>query len=199
MTNLRLAALLVVPLLLTGCSDDEDRPTPEPDPTPAVTGTADGPAYRWNEEPSPVVLRMPDGDVELTPYTSCWSGPPDDEGVAAARCADGMMPATEELETVAGEIVPFWFGRPGWTFTATFTDLTPCGPSWRSKVTHDGPQGFDLGPVGHAGRHRVDLFGRGPEGDVSVSFVWRMPKGPDPKVLTIRRCAASAPTADQRR
>lgn len=194
MANLRVAVLLVVvPLLIaTGCSDDEDDAKPEPNSSPTASTTGTAPGYTWSDEPSPVVLRMPDGDITLSPYTSCWSGPPEADGTAAAACIDGMPPDLDDLETVEGEIVPFWFGRPGWRFTASFTELIPCGGTWRAKASPDGPQEFDLDPLGNAGRYRIDLFGRGPEGDVSTSFIWEMPKGPYPTKVSLPRCAMSS-------
>jgi hypothetical protein len=157
-----------------------------PGPVPTTSSTNDGepgsaapePTYTWSDEPSPVVLRLADGDVELQPWTYCWSGPPRADGSSSGVCVDGAPRKTSELDQV-GRVgsVDFWFGMPGWDFEATFSELgVDCPRRHTVEASATGDHTFRLDPAGPAGRYQVDLFGRGDGGDVITSFVWTTPK-----------------------
>ncbi len=160
-------------------SDNDDDPTPragETDP-PAIEGAPTGrpePTYEHNNKPSPIVLLLDDRDVELDPWTYCWSGPEGGDGVASGMCADGMPGSPANMEDVgdAGQ-VDFWFGMPDWEFEVTFRELgTDCPRSHTVDAVSTGDQTFRIEPTGPAGRYQVDIFGRGNGGDVITSFVW---------------------------
>jgi hypothetical protein len=136
------------------------------------------PTYTWSDKPSPVVLRLADRDVELQPWTYCWTGPPSSEGTSSGVCVDGMPANPSELDDV-GRVasVDFWFGMPGWDFDATFSEIgVDCPRQHTVDATPTGEHTFRLEPAGSARRYQVDLFGRGDGGDVITSFVWTTPK-----------------------
>ncbi|GAB2860328.1 hypothetical protein [Nocardioides pacificus] len=137
------------------------------------------PSYTWGDEPSPVVLRLADGDVALSAWGYCWTGPPSPRGTAKGICVDSLGPSTRDLPS-AGEhdALDFWFGLKGWDFRATFTELdAACPRSHTVRAERIGDQTFRLQPAGPPGRYRVDLFGTGEAGDVTTSFAWTTPVG----------------------
>ncbi len=169
------AVAIGVPTILAGRPDAGPPPAPATQsPTDPSTAARPDPIYDWADSPSPIVIRLPGRDVELAPWTSCWSGPPDDKGISAGMCADGMPGKTSELPDIGVvEAVDLWFGRPGWSFDATFIPLgNDCPRQTTVPGSANGGQWFHVDPADAAGRYRVDLFGRGPEGDVVTSFVW---------------------------
>lgn len=159
-----------------GAASDAAPSDPAPhDPAPTERDR-DLPTYEWSNDPSPVVLLLPGGDVELDPWTSCWSGPPDADGTAAGMCADGAPGDPSTMEHLDGAGVDFWFGMPGWEFDATFRELgRDCPRSSTVTAEPTGDHTFHLDPAGPAGRYQVDLFGRGKQGDVITSLVWTTP------------------------
>lgn len=110
----------------------------------------------------PVTVTGVDGDVGLRPWTYCWT----------SGCADGMPP--EVLEDVgASEELRLAFPVPGWSFEAIFRPADqPCGRRQSVPVEPDGEEEHVVRPAGPAGVYDVDLFGRGPEGDVVVTTRW---------------------------
>lgn len=139
---------------------------------PAAPPAAPEPTYTWSDTPSPVVLRLADGDIELQPWTYCWTGP-DGSGI----CTGGAPGNVSELDDIGRpESVNFWFGMPGWEFQATYSEIGVACPRENTiDATATGDQTFRLDPAGPAGRYQVDLFGRGKQGDVSASFIWTTP------------------------
>jgi hypothetical protein len=79
--NRALAVALAVPLLTLGLaactSDGQDVAR---DRGYGAPPRADLPSYEWGGQPSPVVLLLPGGDLDLRQWTSCWSSPPDAGG-----------------------------------------------------------------------------------------------------------------------
>jgi len=144
-------------------------------PSPTETQRPE-PTYEWSRQPSPVVLRLAGGDVELKPWSYCWDGPPNAKGTTTGVCADGYA-RTRELEGIGSPgSVDFWFGVEDWDFQATFTELgADCPRQHTVPAIRTGDQTFRLDPAGLAGRYRVDLFGRGRHGSVSTSFLWTTP------------------------
>lgn len=136
------------------------------------------PAYTWGNAPSPVVLRLPGKDVSLEPWTSCWTGPPQPDGTASSICSDGAPGLGGSIPSVgsAGQ-VDFWFGMPGWRFEASRYDEDghELATGAELRVERTSPQTFRVQPGGEPGTYRVDLFGRGEQGDVAVSFLWTIP------------------------
>ena len=177
----RPAAMIVTGILLggplfAGCALEHEKQAidhtavqQEPEVTVIDDSGLKPPAYEWSNSPSPLVLRLPEGDVTLHAWTTCWSGPPDKDGVVGSMCADGRPGLDSELDQVGPVAsVDFWFGRPGWTFEARF------GEDASGVVTRTGDQEFTITPPADLtpGDHRVDVSGNGPEGDYVTSFVW---------------------------
>lgn len=165
----------------------ERTPPPPEDPPrsdtavadPSSSGRATEPVYEYSNRPSPVVLRLADRDVVLQPWTYCWSGPEDSDGISTGTCADGAPQEVAHLDDIGDpRVVRFWFGVEDWDFTATFRQL---GTTRGHEVTVDavatGDHTFRLGPAGRGGRYQVDLFGQGEGGDISTSFVWTLSPG----------------------
>lgn len=162
---LLLLALVAAPLSVAGT------------PAARATGT---PTYTWTLSPSPVYLLLPDRNVRLRPRTYCWTAPPETSGegeIGASVCTDGTEPTRAQLaKVVRHRAIRFWFGRPGWRWSASVTSFAHPhreGCRVRRVPTRVGPQRFDLAPPRYRGTYRVRLFGQGPEGDVTVSFSWR--------------------------
>lgn len=190
--------LLLAVALLAALLGFSQLPTPDDAHTEVVvtTGHPESPApslwemrplphYVWGPKPPPVVVRTPEADHELRAWTTCWSGPP--RGLlrrSAAYCADGAPGLAGPLPLVrGGDVADFWFGLPGWRFSATFKQLdTGCPFNWTHQARTTGRQTFQLDPAGPAGRYEVSLFGKGKQGDVAMSFVWETTKaGPVPQ------------------
>lgn len=113
--------------------------------------------------PPPVVLHGPE-DRELPPWSFCYG----------FGCGDGIPP--DQPPAVAVDTVRFGFDHPGWDFSATFRELDrKCPRSITVDAEKTGARSFRLEPVGPAGTWDVDLFGRGPEGDVITTFRWTTP------------------------
>lgn len=136
-------------------------------------------SYEWSNTPSPLVLVLPRGDVTLNAWTTCWNGPAGADGVSSSMCSDGVTPELDGLETVGPvATVDFWFGRPGWTFEASFMrDVPGDDPGelvGKGAVSRTAAQDFTITVAGGlpSGTYRVDLFGSGPEGDYVTSFAW---------------------------
>ena len=167
-----------------GAPTESAGPGPGPGPAAATSRPVpteiqrQEPTYEWSGQPSPVVLLLAGRNVELKPWSYCWDGPPDATGTASGLCADGFA-QTRDLEGVGSPgSVDFWFGVEDWDFQATFTELgVDCPRQHTVPVMRTGDQTFRLYPAGLAGRYRVDLFGRGRHGDVSMSFLWTTPTG----------------------
>lgn len=172
-----LVAIAVVVLGTRSPGQDDHRPdsTEPATSSPAPTERPE-PTYVWSNRPAPVVLRLADRDLELDPTSYCWSGPPDRKNRSRGRCSDGW-PQMEDLVRVGSPgSVDFWFGVEGWDFDATFTELGGgCRRQHTVPVERTGDQTFRIDPVGAAGRYRVNLVGRGHEGDVIADFLWTTP------------------------
>jgi hypothetical protein len=169
-------AVIAIGAQVPGRGETTDSPGPATTlPSPTEVQRPE-PTYEWGARPSPVVLRLSRRDVELAPWSYCWSGPPDAQGIAPGICADGFAP-TRELEGVGDpRSVDFWFGVRNAEFEATFTELgVDCPRQNTVAAIRTGGQTFRLDPAGLAGRYRVDLFGRSRHGDVSTSFLWATP------------------------
>jgi hypothetical protein len=144
-------------------SDPADEPTEIPDVAP-----------EWDESAAPpVVLQLDGREVVLDPWSSCYSGPPDDNGLSPGMCVDGFAQRPFEDAGDRGEVA-FSFPLEGWSFTATFSPLSAerCERRVTVPVEATGDHTFLVPPAGPAGDHRVDLFGQGPEGSVSTTFRW---------------------------
>jgi hypothetical protein len=107
-------------------------------------------------------LHLDSGPVDLKPWTACYGN----------GCYDGSPPA--DLHDVGRtDAVEFSFGRVGWTFDATFRESgVSCSRQITVPITKVSRKRFRVVPAGNAGTWDVDIFGRGPGGDVITTFRW---------------------------
>lgn len=100
--------------------------------------------------------------VALDAWTYCWTPAEFDVGI----CADGAPPAQPPLVSGDGPVIlrfgaDFTFSAQ--TYDTTYTEVTgdvtvdPVDGGWELTTSVEGPA-------------IIEVFGRGPEGDVSVSF-----------------------------
>lgn len=162
-----------------GGDDPTVLPSADRSSTPPTTpsGTSDPVADvppEWNGTSAPpVVLQLDGREVWLRPWTSCFSGPPDDSGISQVQCSDGIpQPPFED----AGdrESVTFSFPIKGWRFEATFhaSGGGDCARTFTVPVRKTGDYTFEIPSAGPAGAYDVNVFGRGPGGDVITTFAW---------------------------
>lgn len=112
-------------------------------------------------EPPPVTVTAGDATLTLDPWTWCWDG----------TCADGFEPEDpDSLGTVTGPVA-IGFPHDDWEFQARHLhpddmcrlDLTP-------PLESAGDDEWTLPATGPPGGYEVEVFGRGPQGDVVVTF-----------------------------
>jgi len=141
-------------------------PVPSGLPTGAPTTqptTVDGPV---GETPV-LVLRTDSAETALEAWTACWGN----------GCYDGIPAPAAQLDDV-GDVdrVVAWSPVADMRWWVTFNELPTedCVRSFTHRATPYDGHNVVIEPTGPAGRYRVDVFGRGPEGgDVIYSFVWR--------------------------
>jgi hypothetical protein len=155
--NLRGFALLpVVAMVLAGCGDARNEDATMRRPT---ASTPEPPAL---EAPS-IRLHLGSGPVDLEPWTACYGN----------GCYDGSPPK-DLLDVGRADAVELSFAREGWTFDATFREAgAVCPRQITVPTTKVSANRFRVDPAGRAGTWDVDVFGRGPGGDVITTFRWR--------------------------
>ncbi len=139
-------------------------------------------SFRWRvgtiadqvpASPPPATLHLPDGDLEVPVVSSCWMTG------GAGVCRDGAFPE-HFVDAGSPDSVDFSFPVDGWTFQADFRPAGSLQPGaaehcWRSRMVVLEPQAdgeFHLKPLGPPGTYAVGLFGNGPQGDWSGTFLW---------------------------
>lgn len=181
MSPIRTALLLCASQLLVGCGTTVTTAT-EPTPAdPTSVGTGDGvrraPVVAWDGDGgAPPITVLVKGRAEPSPAWAWCS----DKG-----CADGSPDQDRVPDAGTQPTLAFSFPDTGWDFEATLhSDLataTPdqgpeCDRTVTAQVQSTGPNTFTVQPAGPAGRWRLDVFGRGPEGgDVIASVLWTTP------------------------
>jgi hypothetical protein len=142
-----------------------------PGPTTTASTTAEGGASDVTDPTVPqdpstpphVVVRSSGRSLDLAPFTYCYG----------SVCADGA-PRSPLPDIGEADELEVAFPLPGWSFTATFTEVVPEGQCPREQqvpLEADGDGTFVLRPAGYAGTYDVSLFGQG-DGDVAVAFRW---------------------------
>ncbi len=163
------AAIIVGASALRPDGSTEEPPVTAPETSPtaaAIDHEADIPdvAPEWDEQGAPpIVLQLDGREVALEPWTSCYGN----------MCSDGMpVPPFED----AGDrdLVQFSFPLKGWTFEATFTPVAEgqCERAVTLPAEKSGDYTFAIPAAGPPGAYQVDVFGRGPGGDVVTTFAW---------------------------
>jgi len=120
--------------------------------------------------PPPVIVSSADKQLSLDPVTYCWTV----EGTSSAgngACVDGAPSnPPPDLGAVSGEIT-VTFGADGWLFEASSQEASrDCAEAFPAVVRQVGGRTWHIALAGPRGRYAVELFGRGPQGDVAVSF-----------------------------
>lgn len=164
----------VIGMLLAGCgpaSTAAPREAPSPVPTPTITvrhGDQDAPAFR----PKPFILRYRDTQLELQPYTYCWSGG------SSGGCADGVdddppvIGSPKEIFVFVpikqfNQLVVTQAPQAGGAGQATEADSLLLADGW-----------WHVRPRGPAGTYRVSIFAAdnsadsGGSGDMVADIVW---------------------------
>ncbi len=157
---------------------DDDRadepPVSAPDPSPRTGPGVPDEAPEWDGKGAPpIVLQLDGRQVSLNPWTSCYTSPPGDDGVSQGSCSDGAP--TPPFEDVGERNeVPFSFPLKGWTFEASFSSADPhrCERTFTVPAEKTGAFTFAVPLAGPPGSYDVNVFGRGPEGDVITTFAW---------------------------
>lgn len=112
--------------------------------------------------PPSVAVRGGGDAVELQPWTWCWT----------SGCADGAPPQ-DPVDLGRSEELVLSFPEGGWEFEAAFSPAgQPCGRVQNAPVEQVAEGEYRVVPAGPAGTYNVDLFGRGPQGDVVVTVQW---------------------------
>lgn len=118
--------------------------------------------------PPPVVVRDQDSALTLEPWTSCWSA----DGMG--QCVDGAPPEIPpDLGARSTEIV-LSYPVGGWSFDV---DQLPPNASpgeetcqVSARVEQLDQHTWRIRPGGPAGLYRIEIWGTGPQGDLSASF-----------------------------
>lgn len=175
----RLVVLMMLVASIASCGDETaDVATDGPDtgvvsdgpeilgePIPAEVDMTARPTVDPDQldEPPAVVIAGRDVHLELEPWTTCWSN----------YCADGAPPADLDQVTM-DEPLYVEFPVEGWEFSASIRPIdSTCGASQTEKLDKMSATVFRLPPLGIAGDKAVTVSGRGPGGDVFVTFQWR--------------------------
>lgn len=128
--------------------------------------------------PPSVVVTTDDGEIELAPWSFCWSWR------GGGACGDGFEP--DNPPPVGAPMhVDITFPEDGWLFDATFTEVTeePCPLTLTTTAEPAGDGVHRLDPIGPAGDWQVRLFGTGPQGDLAVTFVWTTSSAADVDIV----------------
>ncbi len=118
------------------------------------------------DHPPDLVVVAGDDQLTLTAFSYCWSTESAEQRQVA--CADGAPPDPLSSITLADTAdLAIVFPLP-WNIQAQFL---PDGEYCNGALVVDAdPAGAPIKPPGPAGTYRVDLFGRGDQGDASWAF-----------------------------
>ena len=157
-----LVCLLAGLVALAGCGDDVGHRADDPPPS----------VPRRCRKSSIGTVR---GTARRSPSTSTASGSSSTPGPTCYGngCADGA-PQPPYVDVGQRDAVPFSFPDAGWAFEATFRtgDYGDCPRAITVPVRKTGDRTFEVTPAGPPRRWLVDVFGRGPGGDMITTFTW---------------------------
>lgn len=150
----------------SGVGVEQVGPTDPPRSEPRSTTTSSVPGRQVDPPPMDsvpaVVVRGGDTELTLEPWTACWGN----------GCFDGAPPQILPEVGSPDEIL-VEFPVPGWEFLATVQPVgEECGREQTEPLERVSDTVHRLVPIGLADDYEVTLFGRGPGGDVFVSFRW---------------------------
>jgi len=161
-------AMLLAAALVTGCGSEVSGGGPADKAAPGQSTQSIEPSAR--SEPPPVIVSSTGKQVSLRPGTYCWTA--QSAGSASAGpCVDGAQPnPLPDLGVVSGEI-SVTFAADGWAFQASSEPAQrECAEAFPAAVRQVNERAWHIALTGPRGRYAVQLFGRGPQGDVEVSF-----------------------------
>jgi hypothetical protein len=161
-------AILLAAALLAGCGSEAGGGGSAEDPGSGRSTQSMRPSA--SSQPPPVIVSSAGKQLSLRPGTYCWT-------VESARsagngpCVDGApSEPLPDLGRVSGEITVA-FGVDGWAFQASSQDARhKCAEAFPAAVRKVSGRVWQIALAGPRGRYAVQLFGRGPQGDVAVSF-----------------------------
>ncbi len=161
------ATSLAALVLLAGCgTETSPRGT---DPESVESGERLPEVVPWDNEgfAPPITLDLDGERVPIEAWAACY----------ATGCYDGM-PQRPYYDVGDPDLVPFSFPDPGWEFEATFKEagVEKCYREITVPVRKTSDRTFVIEPAGPAGDWDVDVFGRGPTGDVIATFTWSTPE-----------------------
>jgi hypothetical protein len=171
--------MLFVPMALIAVSCGSSQPADAPTTTVAIVPGVDVPSTTTGDptaeeergdlthldRPPPVEVSGGGISLSLEAWTACWGN----------GCYDGMPPVDPADIGNPDEII-VEFPEERWGFSATVTPVgEECGRSQTEPLEPVGATAHRLLPIGLAGVYDVTLFGRGPGGDLFVSFRWTTP------------------------
>lgn len=147
--RINLAAVALVVLVVAGCGTE-----------PGQAGSSVPGGER--ERPPDLVVEAGDDQLDLSPFAYCWSSG------GQSVCTDGLPPDPLPALTVdSGEALTFDFPLD-WSLHATlFEGEDFCGGSSTVDIDANDSPVEELGP---AGTYRVEISGRGEEGDGAWAF-----------------------------
>ncbi len=128
------------------------------------------------QRPPAVTVRGGNLESSLEAWTACWSEAPSISTGSirpSSICFDGRPPKVlPDIGSPSDVVVEF--PVPGWEFSATVQPVgKECGRRQTEVLEPAGDTAHRLQPIGIAGDYEVTLFGRGPEGDLFVTFRWQ--------------------------
>jgi hypothetical protein len=158
------AAVLVSTLVLTACGSPTTR-SPAADETPAPSSN-----------PPPIRLLVDGDEVDAFQGSYCWQS-----SNGAGLCVDSVGAALSDLPDVGSPAsLTFRFPLPDTTFTAYFDPVgRGCTRVFEGTAVDAGDGDYRLAAAGPAGRYRVSLIGRAPQGEAPGEFVWTTPVAGD--------------------
>jgi len=161
-------AILLAAALVAGCGSEVSGGGPADDAGSGRSTQSMKPSA--SSEPPPVIVSYAGKQVSLRPGTYCWTV----ESASSAgtgACVDGApTDPLPDLGVVSGEIT-VTFGVDGWAFQASSQDARhECTEAFPAAVRQVSGRTWHIALAGPRGRYAVQLFGRGPQGDVAVSF-----------------------------
>ncbi len=158
----RIAAVTCVVALGLGVGAAQAQPAHSPQNTTSPMHLA--PAFQG---PPPLQLTNGSITLSLSPYTSCWT-----HGNVTG-CSDGAP--LQPLASLGGTYGPIHlaFPRDGWHFNVSVVGADGHRTKIRLIAVDARHWRLDLADLPD-GRYRVDIFGRGPQGDVAAAAAFTL-------------------------
>ncbi len=160
----RIALVVVLVLVASACARETTN-TPGTDGGQTVTGPVQGSTVGY-ERPPDLVITTGGKELALGAYSYCWSSQSGDDRQVV--CADGVPqdPLPSITLPKAGDLTmtfPLLWNLEAWLYP----DGDFCNGGFVLQVE---PNGRPIDLLGPQGSYRVELFGRGEEGDAVWAF-----------------------------